>query len=145
MNRSPKRFDIFASAPSSAADPLDSVTSTLTPSASASVPTFDAPDLDYDVKPFFEQRTGGPFAWTSATAFYVAMNRQDWKRRDGEPIDWQREAMRPKAVPVPSTPVPSAATTSTPVPSTPITRAIPTDTPIAKAEIVAAILKAGES
>jgi hypothetical protein len=124
MSRSPKRFDIFASARSSAADPLDSVTSTLTPSASVpSVPRFVAPDLR-DVEKFFEQRAGGPFAWTSATAFCVEMRSRQWKRRDGEYIDWEREAMRSKAVPVPSSPVPSS-----PVPSASVPSASTTSTP----------------
>lgn len=164
MSRSPKRFDIFESAPTSAVDPSDSVTSTLTasastgspsPSASPSVPRFVGPDL-WDVQKFFELQiypSQDRYAWESPNQFMAHWSARQWQR-NGEPIEWQAEALRPKRVataptssastasqsPVPSTPVPSTATTSTP-----ITRAIPTDASIAKSQIVAAILKAGES
>jgi hypothetical protein len=88
----------------------------LTPSASASA---SKPRLESEVKPLFESRvskSGNPFLWDSATQFYVHWNQQGWQR-NGEPIDWQREAMRSKAVPVPSSPVPSSPVPSASVPS----------------------------
>ena len=158
--KAPKQFDIVQSSDPSETDPSASTTIT---STASSVPKFDEPS-EWTVQRFFETEiypSQHRFHYESHTAFRRMWHCQGWKR-DGEYIEWEKEALRPKRVatastasspvpskPVPSKPVPSTPVPSTPVPSTsttstPITRAIPTDASIAKSQIVAAILKAGE-
>lgn len=129
--KAPKQCDIVTSS-----DPSDDPSTTTTTTTAPSVPAFNAPHLEYDVKPFFYKRPGDPlsYRYEDAATFNDFWRRKGWKRKDGSYIDWQAEALRPKAPPpigapspsVPSAPVPSPSPSSSvsvlaavPSPSTP--------------------------
>ena len=134
------------------------VASTTSTSTSSTVPT-NRPDLDAEVKPFFESRPSRKYVCESATSFYVYWNDRQWQR-NGEAIDWRAEAMR-EHVPEPSEP--GRGKVKPPhddrVLSAPVeqrlrainrapeivVRPIPSDAVLDKDEVRAAILKAGEA
>jgi len=125
MSRSPKRFEIVTSSASS--DPSDDDASTSTTTTTApSVPTFVAPS-ELTVREFFERAiypSQQRFHYESHTDFRRYWHCKGWKR-GSEYIDWQAEALRPKAPPLISGPSPSVPSVPAPVPSVPSVSTLP--------------------